>query len=108
MNGLTVEEGVAFSAMSVAVFEVMRVYKDAAPSLAEMRSASPGGYECRQRALDAEIMAGIIVLVIGAAGVVLTGQWYPLILGAVTLGAVAYYYRAVANSSNEGIVIGNG
>lgn len=100
---MEIEQGIAFSAISLSVVETVRLYREVAPSLADIRRAVPGDYETRQLLLDADILALIVVLVMGGSGVVLIRRWYPLLLGLAALMLLSAFYRSVAKSTNEGM-----
>jgi hypothetical protein len=99
----SVSEGVAIAAIGLAVVETAKIYCNTAPSLRELRLASPGDFETRQLVLDADMLGLIVVLALGGGGAALTRKWYPLLLAAGTLLLLSAYYRAVINSSNEGM-----
>lgn len=97
-------EGVALAAVSVGVVEVLRLYRDTAPTLAEIREAPPGDYRTRQLVLDADMLGLIIVAVVGGGAAFLTKKFYPIALAGISLALMSGYYRSVLNSSNEGML----
>jgi len=98
-----INEGVAVAAVGVAVVETLRIYRETAPSLAEIRRAVPGDYIVRQLILDADMLGLIVVAAIGGGGAFLTRRFYPILLTGMTLVLISTYYRMVLNSSNEGM-----
>ena len=96
-------EGVAIAALSLAVVEVFRIYRETAPSLAEIRRAAPGDYVTRQLILDADMLGVIVVTAIGGGAAYLTKKWYPLVMGGGALLLISLYYRSVLRSTNEGM-----
>jgi len=96
-------EGVALAALSLAVVEVFRIYRETAPSLAEIRRAKPGDYVMSQLILDADMLGAIVVAAIGGGAAYLTKKMYPLVLGVVALATISAYYRSVLRSTNEGM-----
>lgn len=98
-----VEEGAAYAALGVAVVETIKIYQDSAPSLRELRCASPGDYESRQLLLDADVLGLIVVLALGGGGAILIRKWYPLLLAGAALLLISAYYRSVLRSANEGM-----
>lgn len=98
-----VQDGVAIAALSLAVVETFRVYRETAPTLAELRRASPGDYQMAQLILDADMLGIIVVIAIGGGATLLTRKLYPLILGGVSLFMISSYYRSVLRSTNEGM-----
>lgn len=98
------DDGVAVGALSLAVVQTFEIYQRTAPTLADIRRASPGDYVMRQLVLDADMLGLIIVLAIGGGGSILTRRLYPIVLASAALAAISLYYRMVLNSSNEGMV----
>lgn len=94
------DEGVAFAALAIAGAETLKIYKDTAPSLRDLRACDPGDMESRQLILDADMMGLIVVLALGGGGALLIRKWYPLLLGTAVLLLMSGYYRSVLNSSN--------
>lgn len=97
-------DNVAIAALGVGVIEIFRIYRETAPSLAEIRRAPPGDYETRQLILDADMLGLVVVLAIGGGGSFLTRKPYPLVLAVSSLLMISVYYRMVLNSSNEGMM----
>lgn len=101
MNG--VNEGVALAALSLGVVETLKMYRETAPSLEQIRRADPNDYVTAQLILDADMLGIIVVLAIGGGAAILTGKTYPIILGFIALGMMSGYYRSVLRSTNEGM-----
>lgn len=97
-------EGVAVAALSLAVVETFKAYRDTAPSLEQIRRAPPGDYVMRQLILDADMLGIIIVLAVGGGAAYLTGKLFPLVIGFAGLGMISAYYRSVLRSTNEGMM----
>jgi hypothetical protein len=98
------QEGTAVAAISVAVVEIFRLYRETAPSLESIRRASPGDYIMRQLILDADMLGLIVVLAIGGGAAYLSKKIYPLLLAGASLAMISGYYRMVLNSANEGML----
>jgi hypothetical protein len=96
-------DGVAIAALSLAGAEVFRVYRETAPSLADLRRAAPYDYTNSQLVLDADMLGAIMVIAIGGGVSLVTGKLYPLLFGAFGLMMISFYYRAVLRSTNEGL-----
>lgn len=96
-------EGVALAALSLAVVEVFRIYRETAPSLETIRRAPPGDYVTSQLILDADMLGAIVVVAIGGGAAYLTKKMYPLVLGMAGLATISAYYRSVLRSTNEGM-----
>jgi len=94
-------DGVALAGISLAVVTIINIYRDAAPSLEEIRTAEPGSPRESQLILDADMLGGIVVLAIGGGAAILTEKLYPFIFGLVSLAMISAYYRSVLRSSNE-------
>lgn len=102
MNLPKLEQGAAVGIVGLAIVQAMSMYREAAPSLADIRNAPPGSQEMRQRLLDADIYGGIAVLIIGGAVSVLTRDWLPLLLSSSGLLLLSAYHRSVCNSVPPG------
>lgn len=100
---MAMSESVAVAALSLGVIETFRIYRETAPSLADIRRASPSDYVTRQLILDADMLGLIVVAAIGGGGAFLTRKFYPLLLAAAALAMISGYYRSVLNSTNEGM-----
>lgn len=98
-----VESGIAFAALGVAVAETIKIYQDTAPSLRDLRMATPGDFTSRQLVLDADMLGLIVVVALGGGGAFLIRRWYPLLLAAAALLLISAYYRSVLRSANEGL-----
>jgi len=101
------DDSVAVAALSLAVVETFRTYRETAPPLSEIRRADSTDYITHQLILDADMLGIILVLAIGGGGAYLSGKWYPLVLSGGALLLVSMYYRSVLRSSNEGMVLAN-
>ena len=91
-------EGAAVAVISFAVLETFKIYRDTAPSLQDVRKASSDDWTVATQLLDADILTGIVVVLMGLAGVFLLNKKYPLVFLILTWAAVAYYYHAVRRS----------
>lgn len=98
-----VNEAVIIAALSLVVVETIKCYRETAPSLADVRAASPHDYTTRQLILDADMLSLVIVVTVAGSAAILTGKWYPLIFGVLAIVMISAVYRAVLRSSNEGI-----
>lgn len=98
-----VQENVAIAALSLGVVEIFRMYRDTAPSLAEIRRTPPGDYTTRQLLLDADMLGLVVVVAIGGGAAFLTRKFYPFVLAVMALLMISGYYRSVLNSTNEGM-----
>lgn len=108
---VNLEEGAAIAVISFAVLETFKLYRDTAPKLKDVRFADKDDWECAQQMLDADVLTGIVVVLMGLAGVVLMNKRYPLVFLLATWGAVSFYYHAVRKSpsswkqaKNEGLL----
>lgn len=103
MARVSIEEGAAFAAVSLAVVQTVNVYRDTAPSLRELRCSSPEDFASRQLVLDADLFGLIIVLSVGGGAAYLTKRMYPLVLSLMALLALSVFYRSVLRSPNVGM-----
>jgi len=94
-------DGVAIAALSVAVVEVFKMYRETAPPLAQIRAAEPYDLMHRQLILDADMLGLIVAVAIGGGGAFLTKKLYPLALSLSALALISSYYRSVLRSTNN-------
>jgi hypothetical protein len=88
-------EGAAIAVISFAVLETFKVYRDTAPPLKECRFADRNDWGTSQQLLDADVLTGIVVVLMGMAGVLLLNKRYPLVFLVATWMATSFYYHAV-------------
>jgi hypothetical protein len=101
MAGLPqLEISAAQAVIGLGVISTLQMYREAAPSLRELRAAEPNDYTMSQLILDADIYGGIAVVLIGGTATVLTRQLFPMLLAAAGLFMVSYYYRSVLASGS--------
>jgi hypothetical protein len=95
------DDGAAIAVISFAVLEVFRTYQNTAPKLSEVRMAPSDDWDVAQRLLDADVMTGMIVVLMGLAGVVLLNRKGPLVFLILTWIMVAGYYHLVRREPNS-------
>lgn len=100
-NPPRLEEGAAIAVISFAVLEVFRMYQSTAPKLSDVRKAPKDDWDSAQALLDADIMTGILVAIMGFAGLFLMQRRYPLFFLILTWVAVSFYYHSVRNSASS-------
>lgn len=89
------EEGAAIAVISFTVLEVFRTYQSNAPKLTEIRKTRKDDWLMAQQLLDADVMSGMLVGVMGLAAMALMKNRWPLVFLIVTWVLVAGYYHAV-------------
>ncbi len=95
------EEGAAIALISFCVLEVFRTYQSTAPKLADVRKAPSDDWLTAQQILDADVMSGMLVAVMGVAGVVLMRTRWPLVFLVATWILVMGYYHAVRKGPSK-------
>ena len=95
------EEGAAIAVLSFAVIEVFRMYTATAPKLTEVRKTRKDDWLCAQQLLDADVMTGLLVGVMGVGALILMRRVYPLAFLIITFAAISYYYHAVRKSAAD-------
>lgn len=86
--------------MGLTTVEIIKLWQSVAPSLEEVRNASPEDSATAQRMLDANYLGAGLAILVGGTTSVLLKSWLPIImsLGSVTL--FSYWHRMVLNSDN--------
>lgn len=97
----TTENALVAATLGFATIEVVKIWRDASPSLEEVRSAPIGDITMTQRIMDANYLgAGLAVLVGGTVSYLAT-SWIPLLLSLATVAFMSWWYRMVLTSDNE-------
>lgn len=95
------KEPIVATAVGFGTFELIKLWRDAAPSLKEVRAAAPADVGMRQRLMDANYMSVGVIMVIGGSFAAATKSWGVLILPLLSVAMLSYWYHCVLNSSNE-------
>lgn len=90
---LRLEPAAAASVVGLAAFQLWQAWDTTAPSLQEVREASPGDLNVRQRMLDANIKVGGLAVIIGVSFAVLTRDLTALVLMLVIFGALSFLHN---------------
>lgn len=80
--------------VGAAIFQVHSQYTSHAGSLSDTRQAAPGDMSARQRVLDADVLTGGLVLLVGGSLTVLTRSATPFIVAAAGFLLISMYYHA--------------
>lgn len=89
--------GDATAIAGLAVISLCTLYKDNAPSLAELRDAGADGGPTHQQLSDADFSVGSIAVISGVAMAWLTKDLTALILICVALGSYMLWFHAILN-----------
>lgn len=92
------ELSAANTLIGLSVIEVFNVFRDVAPSLADCRASTDNDPKIDQGLLDAEVMAGILAVIVAGGAAVMTKSPLPILLSAAGLLLITQYYRAVLRS----------
>jgi hypothetical protein len=106
MSENRLELGAAATVVTLAVVNVLNMYKDTAPKLADLRHSPAHDHNARQLLLDADMYGGIVVLLVGGGTAVLSRRLLPLVLAASGLLLISLYYRSVLASATPADVLG--
>jgi hypothetical protein len=80
--------------------EIIKLWKDTAPSLADMRAAPENDVAMWQNMLDANYLGAGLSLLIGGTVSYLAKSWVPILLSLGTLSFMAFWYRMVLRSDH--------
>lgn len=92
---LNLDPSAAAAVIGVAAFEIVKAWKDAAPSVQECRDAPSDSIYHRQQMLDACTTVGGMALVIGGTMSVLMRRWEPLVIMLIVFGSLALLHYSV-------------
>lgn len=81
--------------LGLAAFQLAGAWSATAPTLSDMRAASPGDIATRQRLLDADLSVGSLAVLIGAVIGILTKEWAALFVMVGVFGALSLWSHAI-------------
>lgn len=88
------EIGGATALVGAAIFQIHSQYTQHAGSLSDARGADPSDLGARQRILDADVLTGGLVLLVGGSVSVFTRSAVPLALALAGFLLISAYYHA--------------
>lgn len=91
------EIGASTALVGAGIFSIHSHYKDHAGPLADIRSASPTDKGACQRVLDADILTGGLVILVGGSLSYMTGKASPMVLAVLGFALISVYYHASLN-----------
>lgn len=106
MSDDRLELATAVTVVSLAVVNVLNMYRDVAPKLPDLRHAPNGDFNAKQLLLDADIYGGLIVVLVGGGTAIVSRRLLPLVLAASGLLLISLYYRSVLASATPADVLG--
>lgn len=92
-----VEVGASTALVGAGIFTIHSHYRDHAGSLSDCRNASPDDPHARQRVLDADVLTGGLVVLVGGSLSYLTKSPLPLALAVAGFVLIAGYYHGALN-----------
>jgi hypothetical protein len=91
------EPAAAASVIGLAGFQLFTAWSNTAPSLSDLRAATPGDDSMRQKLYDADFMVGGLALALGVAFSVLSHDMTALVVMMVIFGMVSLWHHSVLN-----------
>lgn len=98
--GSDAEHALIAATLGFTTLEVVKIWRDAAPSLEHVRSAPDDDIAVAQRLLDANYLGAGLAIMIGGTVSYLSASWIPLILSLGTVAFMAMWYRMVFKSDH--------
>lgn len=95
------EPATAASVIGVAGFQLLQSWNANAPSLSDLRTASPDDVSTRQRLHDADFMVGGLSIILGVAFAVLAKDATALVVMLVIFGSVSMWHHMVLNGESR-------
>ena len=89
------EHALIAATLGFTTMEVVKLWRDAAPTLEEMRSAPMDDPVMRQRMLDANFLGAGLAMIMGGSVSWLMGSWIPILLTLGLVAFMAFWYRQV-------------
>ena len=91
--------GSVAAVVGMASVQLHQMYTNSAPSLQELRDASPGDLSTHNKLNDADFMVGGLALFIGIAFLVLTRKVAPLILLSIGFVMISSWHHLVRKAA---------
>lgn len=101
MSNETNFEVLAATALVGLIFQSITAYRDACPSLQELRDADSNDPKVLQALIDADITIGIPVLIAGAVAAWVMKSFMPLAVILVAFAATAGYHHSILSDHTE-------
>lgn len=98
--GSDAEHALIAATLGFTTLEVVKIWRDAAPSLEDVRRAPNGDIAIAQRILDANYLGAGLAIMIGGTVSYLSTSWIPLLLSLGTVAFMAFWYRMVLKSDH--------
>ena len=95
------EHALIAATLGFTTMEVVKLWRDAAPTLEEMRRAPADDPVIRQRMLDANFLGAGMALIMGGSVSWLMESWIPMILTLGLVAFMAFWYRQVLAADDE-------
>lgn len=89
----TWEPEIAAAVVGLTTYELWQAWHNNAPTLAQVREASPNDIAIRQRLLDADITVGSLAILIGVTYGILTKDVTALIVLLCVFGALSFFHH---------------
>lgn len=94
------DEALVAATLGFTTIEVVKLWKDAAPSLEDMRSASADDIATQQRMMDANYLGAGLALLIGGSVSMLMHSWIPLVMSLAVVSFMSFWYKQVLASDH--------
>lgn len=95
------EPAAGAAVIGMAGFQLLQAWNQNAPSLSDLRGASPDDVSIRQRLHDADFMVGGLAIVLGVAFALLTHDSTALVVMLVIFGSVSMWHHSVLNAESR-------
>lgn len=95
------DQATTASVISLAGFQLWQAWNTTAPSLTELRTASPDDISVRQRLHDADFLVGGLATILGVAFAVLSHDSTALVVMLVIFGAIALWHHSILNAESR-------
>lgn len=86
--------------MGLTTVETIKLWQSLAPSLEELRCASPNAARQQQRLMDANYLGAGLAILIGGTTSILLKDWLPIVISLASISLFAWWYRQVLYSEN--------
>ena len=94
------ENALIAATLGYSTVEVIKLWMDAAPPLADIRSTPADNPAMMQRMMDANYLGAGVSLMLGGTVSYLARSWVPIMLSLGMLAFISYWYRMVLRSDH--------
>jgi len=94
------EHALVAATLGFTTVEIIKLWRDSAPSLDDVRKAPNDDLATMQSLMDANYLGAGLAIMIGGMTSYLAESWIPVILSTASVAYIAWWYRMVLRSDH--------